>query len=403
MSTRGEVDSLLGSATQDFSAAGNAEMDAVRNYFAQATQNIGAADNAEMGAVRDYFNRATQNIGAAGNAEIDALRSFVNNQQANPYVAATNPLMGLDNAWTGAMIDAANRDTIRNYNELVAPKFSMASSFDNANMGSLEALERANINQQLADTAARLRWQDYALQAGIGENWANRTDTAEQFNRNLGMQGYGLLGQLGESYAGRTDAMANALANRELAAGQSLGQLGESYAGRVDQMANALANRNLAAGQSLGSLGESYAGRIDAMNISNANRDLGAGGIYANIGMQEQQLQQQADQAAYQRQLAAAQMQPSLVQAQFFPSQQLLGIGNQQQALSQAQLTDEYDRWYQQNYGYPQQQLEIFGSASSMFPSGIGSTTVSGEGDPWGGALAGGLLGMQAVNAFFGR
>lgn len=215
---------------------------------ASAFQGLGASANAEMGAVRDMISRGTAGYSSAANAEMDEVRRLIAlagagyNAHFNPYSDATNP-------YIDAAIDRTNRAYIDNFNNLVAPKFSMGSSFGNSGLGFAEALERSNIGRQLADNAAGINYDAYNLAAQLSEAYADRSDLAKRSRMDAQLTGSNILGNLGEAAAGRLDAAEQFRLSSLLQGGGILGNLGESAAGRADAQARARASGLLGLGQ----------------------------------------------------------------------------------------------------------------------------------------------------------
>lgn len=103
---------------------------------------------------------------------------------AGGYSAAVNPYADASNPYLSAAIDAANADTIRNYNLLAPATYSAGSSFGNSGLGFLEVNDRANLLSQLANTSATMNYQGYNQAATLADAYAGRQDAASQFNTN---------------------------------------------------------------------------------------------------------------------------------------------------------------------------------------------------------------------------
>jgi hypothetical protein len=196
-----------------------------------------AMNNPMTGQVNDLasqFMNGARDGTAAGNAEMGAVRGLVG-QGTQAGTAARNAYAG-PNSFLDDMIASSQGDLSRSYANTVAPKFSSGSSFGNSGLGFAEVDSRNDLMRNLGNISTGLRFQDYNLQANLGEQYAGRQDAMTNNNRSFALQGANTLGQLGESAAGRADSMFTGNQNRALQAGQ-LGQ-----AGVRDQanMANAL-------------------------------------------------------------------------------------------------------------------------------------------------------------------
>ena len=120
---------------------------------------------------------------AAGNApQVQAQMQGLLSQ-----ATAQNPMFGLENPGLTGAIDRAQQDLSRNYNTLVAPKFSMGSSFGSSGLGELEALARKDVTDAMANIGTQMRYQNYGLQANLGEAQANRAMQGVSAAGNIGM------------------------------------------------------------------------------------------------------------------------------------------------------------------------------------------------------------------------
>lgn len=191
----GAVAGYLGSQSDDITPYGG-EMSA--GFTPEQTQGLGM--------IRD----AAGNIGAT-QAQMHGLLG----QATTPQTAATNPLFGLDNpALTGA-IDRAQQDLSRNYNTLVAPKFSMGSSFGSSGLAETEALARKDYTDSMANIGTQMRYQNYGLQAQLGESQAGRQDAMGNANANRAMQGVSMAGNIGLMPAQMGSTLMNAGASQQ--------------------------------------------------------------------------------------------------------------------------------------------------------------------------------------------
>ena len=146
------------------------------------------------------INQAISNYGAIAGGSQD-------------YTAAVNPYATADNPYLDAAIDAANADTIRNYNLLAPGQIAQGSSFGNSGLGFLRENERANVLSQLANTSATMRNQGYQQAASLAEAFAGRTDQSNQFNTQTRLAAnQGLIGggtALGQTQTESTTAPGN--------------------------------------------------------------------------------------------------------------------------------------------------------------------------------------------------
>lgn len=146
------------------------------------------------------INQAISNYGAIAGGSQD-------------YQAAVNPYANAENPYLAAAIDAANADTVRNYNFLAPAQYSQGSSFGNSGLGFLEVNDRANVLSQLANTSATMRNQGYQQAATLADAYAQRTDAANQFNTQARLNAnQGLIGggqALGQTQTSSTTAPGN--------------------------------------------------------------------------------------------------------------------------------------------------------------------------------------------------
>jgi hypothetical protein len=195
---------------------------------------MGSPMTGQVNDLASQFMGGARDGTAAGNAEMGAVRDLVG-QGTAAGTAARNEYFG-PNSFLDPMIAAAQGDLSRSYANTVAPKFASGSSFGNSGLGFAEVDSRNDLMRNLGRIGTDMRFADYNMQANLGEQYAGRQDAMTNNNRSFALQGANTLGQLGESAAGRADSMFTGNQNRALQAGQ-LGQ-----AGVRDQanMANAL-------------------------------------------------------------------------------------------------------------------------------------------------------------------
>jgi hypothetical protein len=89
----------------------------------------------------------------------------------------------------------------------------------------------------------------------------------------------------------------------------------------------------------------------------------------------------------------------SALQAQY--NGQLAGLGQVQQDLDQGNIDQQYNDWYQQNYGYDQQRLANYGNALNSISGNFQGSATSGLNPAYkprtaGGAAVSGLGGAAA-------
>lgn len=161
---------------------------AVAGALGTETQELTPAQQQGIGLIQQAAEAAPQT-----QAQMQGLLS----QATTPQMAAINPLFGLDNpALTGA-IDRAQQDLARNFNTLAAPKFAMGSSFGSSGLGELEALARKDVADSMANIGTQMRYQNYGLQAQLGESQASRQDAMANSNANRAMSGVSAAGNIG--------------------------------------------------------------------------------------------------------------------------------------------------------------------------------------------------------------
>lgn len=129
------------------------------------------------------------------------------------YTASANPYANASNPYLSSAIDAANADTIRNFNFLAPAQYSQGSSFGNSGLGFLEVNDRANVLSQLANTSAQMNYQGYNQAAQLAESGAQRTDQAAQFNTGARLQGAQGLLSTGSALGNTTTSSSTAPGN----------------------------------------------------------------------------------------------------------------------------------------------------------------------------------------------
>lgn len=168
------------------------------NYLTSG-QGIGTVLGGLLGAASSGDQTLTQTSSTSLN-DPTAVNDALANYRAlaggsGDYTAAVNPYADASNPYLSAAIDAANADTVRNYNFLAPAKYSAGSSFGNSGLGFLEVNDRANVLSQLANTSATMNYQGYNQAATLADAYAGRQDAANQFNAGQRLQAnQGLIG-----------------------------------------------------------------------------------------------------------------------------------------------------------------------------------------------------------------
>jgi Type IV secretory pathway, TrbL components len=181
--------------------------------------------------------------------------------------AAANPYAG-PNAFLDPMIAAAQGDLSRSYANTVAPKFSMGSSFGNSGLGFAEVESRNDLMRNLGRIGTDMRFADYNLQAGLGEQAAQRQDNMFTGNQNRALQG----AQLGQQGVRDQADMANTLFNQGSTlwnqGQQNIGNQWAQYTNQQDYARNQLSAMNpglgvgMNAGTSQTTPGNPWAGAV---------------------------------------------------------------------------------------------------------------------------------------------
>lgn len=209
----------------------NPQESAMLGYLGQGAAPVNAATNAQMGDVKNLLGQATQGYSAA----------------TNPYATANNP-------YTQAMVQNANNELTRAYNSNIAPKFASGSSFGSSGLGFAEVNALNDLQKNLANQTNSLLYQDYNQAANLAEQYAGRSDAANQFGANASLQGAGILGSLGANDANQLNTVALNNAARQLSAGSTLGSYGTTMANlglQAQEQAALDAYRRATAGNSL--------------------------------------------------------------------------------------------------------------------------------------------------------
>lgn len=100
--------------------------------------------------------------------------------------AASNPYMGA-NPFLTQQIDAAQGDVIRNYNNVTKPQTEAAmvrsGSFGNSGLMQAQQDQQRDLTDSLGRISSGMRFNDYSMQAQLGENAANRQQGAYENER----------------------------------------------------------------------------------------------------------------------------------------------------------------------------------------------------------------------------
>lgn len=223
----------------------------LQNYAGGSSQ-FGVSNPQEQ-AMLGYLQSGAAPVNAATNSQMGNVQNLVNSATGG-YSAATNPYATPNNPYTQALVQNANNELTRAYNSSIAPKFSSGSSFGSSGLGFAEVNALNDLQKNLANQTNSLLYQDYNQAANLAEQYAGRSDAANQFGANASLQGAGLLGSLGANDASQINNVALNNANRYLTAGSTLGSYGVNMAnlGLQSQEQAALdAYRRATAGNSL--------------------------------------------------------------------------------------------------------------------------------------------------------
>jgi hypothetical protein len=108
--------------------------------------------------------------------------------------AASNPYAG-SNPYLSQQIDQAQGDVIRNYNNVAKPQTEASmvrsGSFGNSGLLQMQQQQQSDLQRNLGDISSGMRFNDYQMQAGLGENQANRNQGAFEAER---QRQYGAIG-----------------------------------------------------------------------------------------------------------------------------------------------------------------------------------------------------------------
>lgn len=187
--------------------------------------NAAAFQQGMIGQAADAVNAGMRPGTSAANAQLGSVQGLLG-QATAAGTATKNGLLGLDNPELQRQIDLAQGDLARNYNNVVAASFNRGSSFGNSGLADQELQSRYDLEKNMGAIGSGMRYNNYALQANLGESAAQRQDAINAAQRQAQLSGAGLLGNLGESAAGRTDAMFNSNAGRALQGGNALANFG---------------------------------------------------------------------------------------------------------------------------------------------------------------------------------
>jgi hypothetical protein len=141
---------------------------------------------------------------AAGNPLMGQANDYIAKQLSggSAYTPGTNQYAGA-NPYLGQMIDSAQGDVTRAYNNVTAPGISSAFSSGGAYGGSAHAQAVAESQRQLAnelgDVSTTLRNQDYTRQAALAESALDRQGNAWAMNRNQELAALGAIPGLNEA------------------------------------------------------------------------------------------------------------------------------------------------------------------------------------------------------------
>lgn len=200
--------------------------------------------------------RSAMGGGALGGTMNDTLRGAMTGEGGG---AINNPMFGMENAAMGEVIAANARDMTDAYGRTVAPSYAGSSSFGNRNMGEYENADRDNLFKRVGDMSAGLRFQNYGLQAQLGENRANRAmqgvQLGQQGNRDTATMANQLFGQGTQLFGQGQQNIANQYAEFQRQQGWDQQKLA-SAAGAVASMPyNRTATQRTQGNRAAGALG----------------------------------------------------------------------------------------------------------------------------------------------------
>lgn len=226
------------------------------------------------------IDAGTAPLTAANNDQLGDIKAILA-RIGTTQQAAVNPYATADNPYLQGAIGAANRGLVDTYNTVSAPKYSQGSSFGNSGLAQYEALDRENLQKQLADNANQLSYAGYQQSADLSEKGAGRQDALTALAQQLSGSGAQLLGQLGESQASRTDQINTGNSTRALQGSQILGNNETQYAGLIN---NLLGYGNQQQQTEQGGLDAQYQEFLRKIQYPQQQLGILAGGLGANPG-----------------------------------------------------------------------------------------------------------------------
>jgi hypothetical protein len=174
-----------------------AETIASKPYQAYDGQTVAGMDPRTQQGLNMQANMARAGSGLYNSAN-DTLQGTVQGEGYRP--AATNANAGAANPYAGSnpylqsQIDQAQGDVVRNYNMVTKPQTESAmvnsGSFGNSGLQQVQQQQQSNLVRGLGDISSNMRFQDYGLQAQLGENATNRLFNAGESQAGRDQGGY---------------------------------------------------------------------------------------------------------------------------------------------------------------------------------------------------------------------
>lgn len=105
-----------------------------------------------------------------------------------------NPYLGQNNPYLQNIVDLTSRDLVDNYNRVVTPAQNQAAirsgSFGNTGLDEMNMAQQKQLQTSLADSASKLRFNDYTQQQQMYQTDANRNEQQRQFDLGYGRSLY---------------------------------------------------------------------------------------------------------------------------------------------------------------------------------------------------------------------
>jgi hypothetical protein len=402
-------------------------------YFGATNSGIGdvqAGSNPYLGVGNNYIDQ----IGGGVNPYMGATNALIGNISAgasNPYIGAVNPLIGGitgggtvsagtnkfagSNPYLGQMIADSSRDVTDAFSNTQVPQllaqFQTGGAFGGTAMQNAMSSEQNTLAQNLADLSNQYRFQDYQTQQQMDEARLQRQAQLSDSAANRNMQASIAAAQLYDQGMARSAGLYSDDANRALSASLSQAQLYGQDLGRNAQLGDSAAGRALEGSTSQASLFNNWLQSNAALGDSAAARQLQAATTRAgllgddlsrNSALGESALGRdlQAWQAYQGNQLAALGMLPSLNQSQYLGASMLGTQGQQQQALNQAWLDQNYQQFLDARNWDVSRFNPLLQSLAAVQGGTVQSTSPYQGPSPAAGALGGAASGAAMGSAF---